>query len=423
MTAQHILPSGLKVVADPMPGLRTLAVTVSVTGGARWEDEARSGWSHLLEHLVFKGAGGRDARALIERIENAGGSLNADTGQERTSFHARVLEGDLELALSSLSDLMFRPTLDPVEIEREKDVVAQEIAEAFDTPDDCVFDLAQGQAFAGQPLGRPILGTNDSLKHADRAAVSDWRARLYAPERMVVSVSGAVDEAELLTLAERWFGEAPGGGVGTPEPARFVGGAAGDARRIEQANLVFQLPGLASTDPDTPALALLVEILGGGMASRLFQEAREERGLAYAVDAGFETFGDAGLVNVYAGTAPDKAADMAQLAGEALARLSDGVTDAELSRARAQALAGLYMSLESPAQRAERHAFQALTWGRPLPAEETAGKVRAVTPDDLKRVAARLLEPGRSAAAVVGPKAAGKAPDAFSRSLFGQAAA
>ena len=212
MTAQHILPSGLKVVADPMPGRRTLAVTVSVTGGARWEDEARSGWSHLLEHLVFKGAGGRDARALIERIENAGGSLNADTGQERTSFHARVLEGDLELALSSLSDLMFRPTLDPVEIEREKDVVAQEIAEAFDTPDDCVFDLAQGQAFAGQPLGRPILGTNDSLKHADRAAVSDWRARLYAPERMVVSVSGAVDEAELLTLAERWFGEAPGGG-------------------------------------------------------------------------------------------------------------------------------------------------------------------------------------------------------------------
>ncbi len=423
MKAQHVLVSGLKVVADPMPGLRTLAVTVSVTGGARWEDEARSGWSHLLEHLVFKGAGGRDARALIERIENAGGSLNADTGQERTSFHARVLEGDLELALSSLSDLIFRPTLDPAEIAREKDVVAQEIAEAFDTPDDCVFDLAQGQAFAGQPLGRPILGSTESLAAADREAVMAWRGRLYAPERMVVSVAGAMDEAELLSLTERWFGESPSALDGAPEPARFVGGSARDARRIEQANLVFQLPGLASTDPDTAALALLVEILGGGMASRLFQEAREERGLAYSVDAGFETFGDTGLVNVFAGTAPDKAADMAELAGQAFARLTDGVSDAELSRARAQALAGLYMSQESPAQRAERNAFQALVWGRPIPIEETAEKVRSVTVADLKRVAGRLLEPARSAAAVVGPRAAGRAPEAFARSLFGKAAA
>ncbi|WP_296814661.1 pitrilysin family protein [Brevundimonas sp.] len=423
MTAQHVLASGLKVVCDPMPGLRTLAVTVSVEGGARWEDEARSGWSHLLEHLVFKGAGGRDARALIERIENAGGSLNADTGQERTGFHARVLEGDLELALSSLSDLIFRPTLDPVEIEREKDVIAQEIAEAFDTPDDCVFDLAQGQAFSGQPLGRPILGSNASLARADREAVRAWRARLYAPERMVVSVSGAVDEGELLRLAERWFGAPGSGGEGRPEPASFVGGSARDARRIEQANLVFQLPGLSSADPDTPALALLVEILGGGMASRLFQEAREQRGLAYAVDAGFETFADLGLVNVFAGTAPDKAGDMASLAGEAFARLADGVTEAELSRARAQALAGLYMAQESPAQRAERHAFQALTWGRPIPIEESAAKVRAVATADLKRVARRLLQLGRSAAAVVGPKSACAAPEDFARSLFGKAAA
>lgn len=414
---QHLLPNGTRLILDPAPGARTIAVTAAVEGGARWEDEARSGWSHLLEHLVFKGAGGRDARALIERIEAAGGSLNADTGQERTAFHARVLEGDLELALSALSDLLFRPHLEPAEIAREKDVVAQEIAEAWDTPDDCVFDLAQGQAFAGQPLGRPILGTVESLEAADRTAMEAWRRRLYAPERMAVAVSGAVDEAELLRLCELWFGEPPSGEADRPEPARFVGGQAGDARRIEQANLVFQLPGLAVGDPDLPALALLVEILGGGMASRLFQEAREDRGLAYAVDAGFESFLDGGLVNVFSGTAPGKAVEMAELTAAAFLRLTEGVTDAELGRAKAQALSGLYLSQENLANRADRLAAQALVWGRPIPVEETAEKVQAVSAGDLKRVAGRLLEPRRSSAAVVGPKGASRAAKAFAQAL------
>ena len=189
-----------------MPGLKTLAVVAAVKGGARWEDEARSGWSHLLEHLVFKGAGDMAAREIVERIEAEGGSINAATGYERTSFEVRGLEGSLGLSMQVLSDLLFRPTLDPDEIEREKDVVAQEIAEAFDTPDDHVFEMAQTQAFAGQPLGRPILGSNDSLRPVDREGIAAWRRALYAPERMVVTASGAVDEAELLALAERWFG-------------------------------------------------------------------------------------------------------------------------------------------------------------------------------------------------------------------------
>ena len=184
-----------------MPGLRTLALTVAVRGGAKWEDEARSGWSHCLEHLVFKGAGDMGARDIVERIEAEGGSLNASTGYERTSFEVRALHGSLPLAMQVLSDLVFRPTLDPAEIEREKDVVAQEIAEAFDTPDDHVFEMAQTRAFDGQPLGRPILGSVQSLKPITRASIGDWRARLYSPDRMVVAVSGAVDETELLALA------------------------------------------------------------------------------------------------------------------------------------------------------------------------------------------------------------------------------
>lgn len=180
-----------------MPGLRTLALTVAVRGGAKWETEATSGWSHCLEHLVFKGAGEMGAREIVERIEAEGGSINAATGYERTSFEVRALQGGLPLAMQVLSDLVFRPTLDPAEIVREKDVVAQEIAEAFDTPDDHVFEMAQTRAFADQPLGRPILGSVASLKPVDKASIAAWRARLYSPDRIVVAASGAVNEGEL----------------------------------------------------------------------------------------------------------------------------------------------------------------------------------------------------------------------------------
>ena len=257
-----------------MPGLRTLALTVAVRGGAKWEDEARSGWSHCLEHLVFKGAGDMGAREIVERIEAEGGSLNAATGYERTSFEVRALHGSLPLAMQVVSDLVFRPTLDPDEIEREKDVVAQEIAEAFDTPDDHVFEMAQTRAFTSQPLGRPILGSVASLKPITRASIGDWRARLYSPDRMVVAASGAVDEAELLALAERWFGAETAMPADAPEAPRFTGGDAALTRRIEQANIVFQLPAPSAMDPAYPAARLMTEILGGGMASRLFQSAR-----------------------------------------------------------------------------------------------------------------------------------------------------
>ena len=235
---------------------------------------------------------------------------------------------------------------------------------------------------------------------------------------MAVAVSGAVAEDELLALAERWFGEPASGDGADLEPATFTGGTAGQKRRIEQANLVFALPGLAARDPDLPALALLIEILGGGMASRLFQEARETRGLAYAVDAGYEAFTDTGLVSVFAGTAGDKAVEMAELAAHEIRRLSDGVTEAELERARAQALSGLYMAEESLASRAERAAWQALVWGGPIQVDQTAAKVANVQAADLRRVAERLVASGRSAAAAVGPGQAVRAPEAFRAALL-----
>jgi len=401
-----------------MPGLRTFALTVAVRGGARMEDEARSGWSHLLEHLVFKGAGNMGARDIVERIEAEGGSINAATGYERTSFEIRALHGSLPLAMQVVSDLVFRPTLDPVEIVREKDVVAQEIAEAFDTPDDHVFEMAQTQAYAGQSLGRPILGTVESLKAADRAAVADWRARLYSPDRMVVAVSGAVDENELLALAERWFGQEATTPVELLASAVFVGGDARLTRKIEQANLVFQLPSMGAMDLRLPALRLFTEILGGGMASRLFQSAREDRGLAYAIDAYQEAYEDAGLLGIYAGAAADRAVELAEVsAAELLDLAENGPTDAELSRAKAVLNATLWMADESPASRAGRNAAQTLIFGAPVLSEDSAARILAQTSDDLRAVGRSLIEAGRTATAVLGPKAAGPAGAAFSARL------
>jgi predicted Zn-dependent peptidase len=369
---------------------------------------------------VFKGAGDMGAREIVERIEAEGGSLNASTGYERTSFEVRALHGSLPLAMQVVSDLVFRPRLDPAEIEREKDVVAQEIAEAFDTPDDHVFEMAQTRAFECQPLGRPILGSVKSLKPVTRAAIGDWRARLYSPDRMVVAVSGAVDETELLVLAERWFGGEASTPAEAPPVPRFTGGEAALTRRIEQANIVFQLPAPSARDPSYAATRLMSEILGGGMASRLFQSAREERGLAYAIDAWHEPYEDAGLLGIYAGAAADRAVELAQVCAAELRALAEtGPTAAELSRAKAVLNAGLWMSDESPAARAGRAAAQVLIFGALIPSQTMSERTLAQTVDTVRSAAAASLTTGLCATAVLGPKAAAPAGAAFREALFG----
>jgi predicted Zn-dependent peptidase len=414
----HRLSNGAAVLCDPMPGLETLALTVVVDGGARYEPIERSGWSHLLEHMVFKGAGGRDAREIAETVEAAGAQINAATGYERTSFQIRALAGALPLAMEILASLVLDPALDADELEREKDVVIQEIAEAYDTPDDHVFELAQGRAFQGQALGRPILGSAESVQRADRSALDAWRKALYAPRRIAVSAAGAVDEAELLSLADSLFGRAEAGPMLASEGAIFTGGVAGLSRRIEQANLVWALPAPGVKDEAWFALRLFAEILGGGMASRLFQEAREKRGLAYSIDAWSDTYADAGMLGVYAGAQPDKAQDLAALVAHEILALAEAVTDAELARAKAQAKSALFMAREQPLSRAEHAASQTFLFGSPLAPAHLREAIDAVDRSDLARLAQRLLEPRRAAAAVLGPKAALKAGRAFEENLF-----
>lgn len=421
MTANvHTLSNGVRVVCDPMPGLETLALSVVAGRGAAYEDPARSGWSHLLEHMVFKGAGSRSAREIVEAVESAGGQVNAATGFERTSYQVRALKGGLPLAMEVCADLVLRPTLDAGDLAKEKKVIAQEIAEAADAPDDLVFELAQASAYPDQPWGRPVLGTNASLKPADPAALEAWRAALYAPDRLIVSAAGAVDEAELLSQAEAAFGHLPPQqGAPAPPLPRFNEGRAGKARRLEQAHLVLMLPAIAATDPDYYVLRLFDEMLGGGMSSRLFQEAREARGLAYAVDSWFDSYSAGGSAGIYAGCAADRAVELAQVCGQQILDLTENVGAAELARAKAQLKAHLFMAREGALNRAEQAAGQLLLMGKTYAPAEIAEAIEAVTPADIARLGGRLLAPGAVAGAALGGKAALAAVDAFAAALKG----
>jgi predicted Zn-dependent peptidase len=402
-----------------MPGLQTVALSVVAGRGARAEDEGRSGWSHLLEHMVFKGAGGRTAREIVEVIEAQGGNINAATGYERTSFQIRALAGGLDLGSAVLADLVQRPAMDDADLAREKQVVGQEIAEAADAPDDLVFELAQTAAFEGQPLGRPILGTPASIGTTTPESLNAWRTSLYGPETLVVSAAGAVDEDDLLRLAERDFGQAAGAAPTALEPAAFTGGQRPVSKALEQANLVLLLPAVGVRDDSYFALRLLAEILGGGMASRLFQEARENRGLAYAIDAYSETYADTGVLGVFAGCAAKDAAELSRVAAGEIAGMLKPVGEAELSRAKAQLKGAMFMGRESALARAEQAAGQVLLFGRTLDPADIAAEVDAVTPADLVKLTENILAQKKAAVAVLGPKASLKAAPAFEAALFG----
>ena len=414
----HRLANGVSVICEPMAGLESFALSVVAGRGARQEPADRSGWSHLLEHMVFKGAGERSAREIVEAIELKGGQLNAATGYERTSFQVRALQGGLELGLRTCADLVLRPTLDPAELEREKQVVGQEIAESEDTPDDHVFELAQATAFAGQPLGRPILGEVSTVAAAAPDALEAWREALYAPDRLVVSASGAVDEVELLALAEDAFGMAYGGAHVEPQAAAFTSGHKSERRKLEQAHLVFLMPGPGARDAPYYVARVFAEILGGGMSSRLFQEAREKRGLAYSIDAWAESYADTGMLGVYAGASAENAGPLAEVVSTEIKGVTDRVSDDELERAKAQLTARLLMARESPLVRAEQAAGQMLLFGRLFTAREIADGVEAVSAADVRTLGEQVLSARHCVTATLGPARAMKAAEQFERSLF-----
>ena len=403
--ALHRLANGLTVAVDPMPGARSASVGLYASVGSRSETEALGGLAHLVEHMVFKGAGSRDARTIAEAIEDVGGSLNAWTARDQTVFHARVLAADVSLAMELIADLVRAPTLDEEELEREKQVILSELGEALDQPDDLIHDHLFEAMYGRQPIARPVLGREPTIRAATTADCRAWLANEYRPERLVIAASGAVVPEAIVALAERLFGDLVAGSAPTIPAAQFSGGARHDRRSFEQAHWAFAMPGLAAADPAAPALGLFTHAVGGGMSSRLFQQLREERGLAYSVYAWGQGFADTGLFAVNCATDRAKASEAMALARNIVARAAEDLSEAELARARAQMEAGLLMSLESVQARADQMARSIEVFGRIVPAEELVAELRAVDVA-AARAAGRMLHEGPMAIASIGSRLA-----------------
>ncbi len=397
------LASGLVVVTDAMPHLESASLGVWVGAGSRDERADEHGISHLLEHMAFKGTRRRNARQIAEEIEAVGGDLNAATSAETTAYYARVLRADVPLALDVLSDILTDPAFDPEELRREQNVIVQEIGAAEDTPDDLVWDRLQEVAFAGQPIGRSILGTRASVRSFDRSRLFAYLARNYRAPDMVIVAAGAVEHAAVVSEVERRFATFAGPAAPLPEPARFIGGSRIERRELEQVHIAVALQGLPQRDPDLYSLQVFTSLLGGGMSSRLFQEVREQRGLCYAIYAFHSPYTDSGMFGLYAGTDAEDVAELMRVVVGEIHAAAEAISESEVARAKAQMKAGLLMALESSSARAEQLARQIIAWGRPIPLDEIVAKVEAVTVASTRAAGRALIARSRPAIAALGP--------------------
>lgn len=398
------LPNGFTIVSLDMPDIATAAVGINADVGARHEAANENGLAHLFEHMVFKGTERRSARAIAEEIENVGGSLNAWTSRDTTVFHARTLGEDLPLAVDLLSDLVNAPRFDAEDLDKEKQVVLSEIGEATDTPDDVVFDHLQWAAYPEQSIGRPILGTETTLAGLDRPSLTGWRDRLYHGSNIVLSAAGRVDHDALARQAEELFGRLPPAPPPSPDAARWTGGQRLETRRAEQLHIAIAHEAPSILAPDYFAAQLFAMALGGGMSSRLFQEVREEHGLAYSVSASHGAYADSGMLTLYLATRPKDAKRALAMVRSIGRDAAAALEQVELDRARAQLKAGTLMALEGCAGLADWLGRTWLSHGRLLTATEVVESLDRVTLDETRAAGAAMLATAEAFAAV-GPKA------------------
>ncbi|BBE72241.1 M16 family metallopeptidase [Oharaeibacter diazotrophicus] len=396
------LDNGVTVVTHGMSHLASTALGVWVSAGSRSEDVAENGISHLLEHMAFKGTRRRSAKAIAEEIENVGGEVNAATSVESTSYYARVLAGDVPLALDILADILQDSVFDPDELDREKHVIGQEIGAALDTPEDLVFDLFQGAAFPDQPIGRPILGSVDTVKSFSDDALRRYLGKHYTGPRTVIAAAGKVEHRRLVRLAREKF-ERFSADPAAPEPeARYAGGEKREERDLMEAQIVLGFPGASYHADDYTTAQIASSVLGGGMSSRLFQEVREKRGLCYSIYSFHWGFRDTGLFGISAATGEQDVAALVETTLDEVEATIASVGEAEVARAKAQLRAGLLMTLESPAARAGQIARQIMFHGRPLPLDELVARIEAVGTRDVADFLARMVA-GAPTLASIGP--------------------
>jgi len=407
-----VLPSGLRIVTEHMAGSRSASIGVWVNVGSRDETPALHGCSHFLEHLLFKGTPERSAMEISVALDAVGGEFNAFTSKEYTVFHARVLDEDLPVAVDVLGDMVTASKITAFDVEAERDVILDEIAMHDDDPDDVVHNLFAHQAWGDSPLGRPIAGTEASITALTRAQIHRFYRRHYRPDNMVVAVAGNVDHAAVVRQATKAFGRndflagdaTPTAPAQTERARKVQPGEARTVRPLEQVNLVLGVKGLTRTDPRRYALGVLNTALGGGTSSRMFQEVREHRGLAYSVYSFASHHADAGIVGVSVGCLPGKYDAVLETVRAELAKVAaEGITADELERGKGQLKGGLVLGLEDSGSRMSRIGKAELVYDDLLTIDEVVRRIEVVTLADVAELARELFTQPEMLA-VVGPK-------------------
>ena len=398
------LDNGMRIASERNDAEHSAAFAIAVDVGARHEELTEGGLSHMLEHMAFKGTAKMNAREIAEAFALMGGNVIAYTSHEHTVYYAKVLKEYAADALRLLCEIVAGSTFDQGELERERQVILQEIAMHQDTPDDLVFDLYQEMAFGDAPLGRSILGLPERVASFTREDLISYTKKHYQPNRIVIAGAGHIDHAETLTIATEFFGKATNETAKTTLPtARYFGGEKTLEKDLEQVQLVLGFPGLASPHPDYYALQVFSTILGGGMSSRLFQEIRERRGLAYSVSAFASGYQDTGLLGIYAGTTVEHLPELTGALKDVLLSMKEGVSDAELLRAKNQLKAGTVMTRENCGSIAEWIARHLHVYGEYRTVDMLIAEIDAVTKEDMVRMVDLCLAHATPVVAALGP--------------------
>jgi len=398
-----VLDNGLRVVSHRMAHLETVTLGVWIKAGARDEIASQNGIAHFLEHMAFKGTTSRSAYDIVEQIETVGGDLNAATGLDQTSYYAMVLKDAVGVAVELIGDILINPVFSQDELVKERHVIEQEILASKEQAEDVVFDLAQTLAFPDQSVGRPVMGSEASVGAVTLDGLRAFMKSHYVGSQMVLSAAGCVDHDELCDLADKHLSALPKGDGQALVPACYAGGVGVSPQAFDQAHVLAGFEGVGFKSDDIYAAQILNYTLGGGMSSRLFQEVREKRGLAYQVYSFHSTFEDTGFFGAYSATDLMHSVDVTDLMFSEIFKIAEhGIHDKELERAKAQLKSGLAMALESTSGRAEQLARQILFFDKPLETADLLEEVSAVRLEDCLHLAQNLVANGAMTVALVG---------------------
>ena len=407
MIVREVLDSGLRLVTEAMPHVRSVSIGVWLTRGSRHEREAHGGIAHFIEHMLFKGTTSRTAEDIAQEIDSIGGQIDAFTSKEYAGYFIKVLDEHVPVALDILSDVILRPAFAPEDVEREQKVVLEEIKMVEDTPDDLVHELFTQQFWQGHPLGRPILGTPETVNGFSREILRRHFDESYTASNLIVAAAGNLEHTRLRDLVGQAFGGVRHNGIPARDVAPVVApGIIVRQKDLEQSHIVLGTAGYPQSHADRYVCYVLNVVLGGSMSSRLFQNIREKRGLAYAVFSGLSAYRDAGMFNVYAGCASESVEEVIDLVvAELKAMKAAPLPDVELRRAKDHLKGSLMLGLESTSSRMTHLARQDIYFDEPFTLDDTLRGIDAVTGEEVQRVAAELFADGALGATVLGPGA------------------